>query len=96
MADRDHRDDRKDDETLESPLGIAGTPVTPDAPEHLRASDTDADVRRRRARAGLGPDLDPTHASGMGDVNVEHKGATGIDMGAGGDDTQISDRGTKK
>ena len=85
MADRD----RKDDNTLDSPLGIAGTPVTPDAPDHMRAQDDEASIRRRRARAGLGPDLDPNHASGLGDVNTDADGASGIDMGAGGDGTDI-------
>ena len=85
MADRD----RKDDNTLDSPLGIAGSPVTPDAPEHLKAQDDDASIRRRRARAGLGPDADDRTTTGMGDLQPDHKGATGIDMGAGGDDTGI-------
>jgi hypothetical protein len=85
MADRD----RKDDNTLDSPLGIAGSPVTPDAPDHLKAQDDDASIRRRRARAGLGPDADDRTTNGMGDLQPDHKGATGIDMGAGGDDTGI-------
>jgi hypothetical protein len=85
MADRD----RKDDNTLDSPLGIAGTPVTPDAPDHLKAQDDDASIRRRRARAGLGPDADDRTTDGLGDLQPDHKGATGIDMGAGGDDTGI-------
>ena len=85
MADRD----RKDDNTLDSPLGIAGSPVTPDAPEHLKAQDDEASIRRRRARAGLGPDADDRTTNGMGDLQPDHKGATGIDMGAGGDDTGI-------
>jgi hypothetical protein len=85
MADRD----RKDDNTLDSPLGIAGSPVTPDAPEHLKAQDDEASIRRRRARAGLGPDADDRTTDGLGDLQRDHKGATGIDMGAGGDDTGI-------
>jgi hypothetical protein len=85
MADRD----RKDDNTLDSPLGIAGSPVTPDAPEHLKAQDDEASIRRRRARAGLGPDADDRTTDGLGDLQPDHKGATGIDMGAGGDDTGI-------
>lgn len=94
----DTRDDKRKDASeeptdLESPLGIAGTPVTPDAPDHLRASDDDEEARRRRRR-GLSAEHDRP-GSGMGDVNLDHKGATGIDMGAGGHDTQVSDRGTK-
>jgi hypothetical protein len=85
MADRD----RKEDNTLDSPLGIAGSPVTPDAPEHLKAQDDEASIRRRRARAGLGPDADDRTTDGMGDLQPDHKGATGIDMGAGGDDTGV-------
>ena len=81
--------DRKDETTLDSPLGIAGSPVTPDAPDHLRAKDDEASIRRRRARAGLGPDADDRTTDGMGDVAPDHKGATGIDMGAGGTDTGI-------
>jgi hypothetical protein len=85
MADRD----RKEDNTLDSPLGIAGSPVTPDAPEHLKAQDDEASIRRRRARAGLGPDADDRTTDGLGDLQRDHKGATGIDMGAGGDDTGV-------
>jgi hypothetical protein len=85
MADRDP----KDDNTLDSPLGIAGSPVTPDAPDHLKAQDDEASIRRRRARAGLGPDADDRTTNGKGDLQPDHKGATGIDMGGGGDDTGI-------
>jgi hypothetical protein len=85
MADRD----KKDENTLDSPLGIAGSPVTPDAPDHLKAQDDEASIRRRRARAGLGPDADDRTTDGMGDLQPDHKGATGIDMGAGGDDTGV-------
>jgi hypothetical protein len=85
MADRNE----KDDNTLDSPLGIAGSPVTPDAPDHLRAQEDEASIRRRRARAGLGPDADDRTTDGLGDLQKDHKGATGIDMGAGGDDTGI-------
>ena len=85
MADRD----RKDENTLDSPLGIAGSPVTPDAPEHLKAQDDEASIRRRRARAGLGADADDRTTDGLRDLQKDHKGATGIDMGAGGDDTGI-------
>jgi hypothetical protein len=85
MAERD----QKDENTLDSPLGIAGSPVTPDAPEHLKAQDDEASIRRRRARAGLGADADDRTTDGLGDLQRDHKGATGIDMGAGGDDTGI-------
>jgi hypothetical protein len=94
MDKRDRTDDRDESQNdLETPLGIAGSPVTPDAPDHLRASNDPDEARRRRDRA-LSPEQD-TPRSGMGDVNRDHKGATGIDMGAGGHNTQVSDRGTK-
>jgi hypothetical protein len=91
MGDRD----RKDENTLDSPLGIAGTPVTPDAPDHLRAQHDEASIKRRRDRAGLGPDLDPSHASGLGDLNTDADGAAGIDMGAGGEGTNIKEGGKR-
>lgn len=78
---------------LENPLGIGGTPVTPDAPDHMRASNDEEEARRRRNR-GLSADNDVPRDP-MADVNRDHKGATGIDMGAGGHNTQISDKGTK-
>lgn len=86
MENRDDKRERDEAETdLESPLGIAGTPVTPDAPDHLRASTDDEEARRRRKRA-LEDDHDPRR--GMDDINYEHKGATGIDLGG-------HERGTK-
>jgi hypothetical protein len=94
MEKREWKRDREEPKTdLESPLGIAGTPVTPDAPDHMRASDDDEEARRRRNR-GLSADND-TPRDPLADVNRDHKGATGIDMGAGGHNTQISDKGTK-
>jgi hypothetical protein len=93
MEKRDRKRKRDESQTdLENPLGIAGTPVTPDAPDRLRAS-SDEEARRRRNR-GLSADNDVPRDP-LADVNRDHKGATGIDMGAGGHNTQISDRGTK-
>jgi hypothetical protein len=91
MADRDP----KDETSLDSPLGIAGSPVNPDARDHMAVDNDEASIRRRRARAGLGPDLDPTHATGMGDLNVDLDGAASIDMGAGGEGTDIKERGKR-
>jgi hypothetical protein len=88
-------DDRKDDNTLDSPLGIAGTPVTPDAPDHLRARDDEASIRRRRARAGIGPDADDRTTDGLGDLNTDADGAAGIDMGYGGEGTGIKESGKR-
>ena len=70
--DRDHQD-------LEDPLGIAHQPVAPDG--RIRASNDEASVRRRRKRA-LGEDVEESSAVGGAD---DPEGATGIDMGAGGD-----------
>jgi hypothetical protein len=96
MDNRDrNRETNEEREDLESPLGIAHEPITQDASDRIRASDDEASVRRRRARAGLGPDADDRTTDGLGDINRDHKGATGIDMGSGGHNTQISSRGTK-
>lgn len=95
MENRDRTRERNEEQNdLESPLGLAGSPVTPDAPEHLRASDDEDEARRRRNRA-LSADNDAPRTDGLGDINRDHKGATGIDMGAGGSGTNISDRGAK-
>lgn len=94
MDNRDRNRDTNDAESndLENPLGIAREPVPQDASDRIRASDDEASVRRRRARAGLGPDGDDRTTDGLGDLNRDAKGATGIDMGAGGQDTQISSK----
>jgi hypothetical protein len=81
MANRD--DDRID---LESPLGISGEPVTKD--DRIRASNDEESVRRRRARA-LGESGDDRLTDGMGDINTDPDGAAGIDMGYGGEGTDI-------
>ena len=80
MDKRDHTsaDDRID---LEDPLGIAHEPVTKD--DRIRASSDEASVRRRRKRAGLGPELEP-RSTGLGDLDLDPSGATSIDMGYGG------------
>jgi hypothetical protein len=94
MEKRDRKRKRDESQTdLESPLGIAGSPVTPDAPDRLRASNDEEEARRRRNR-GLSAEHD-TPRDPLADINRDHKGATGIDMGAGGHNTQISDKGTK-
>jgi hypothetical protein len=81
MANRD--DDRMD---LESPLGIAGTDVPRD--DRIRASNDEESARRRRARA-LGESGDDRLTDGMGDINVDPDGAAGIDMGYGGEGTDV-------
>jgi hypothetical protein len=91
MDNRD-RDDKID---LGNPLGLGGTPVTPDAPDHLRAKDDEESIRRRRARAGIGPFGDDRTTDGLGDLNTDRDGATGIDMGYGGDGTDVKPGGTR-
>lgn len=88
--DRDLGDE--DRTSLEDPLGIAREPVSRD--DRIRASSDEASVRRRRKRAGLGPELEE-RSTGLGDLDMDPQGATGIDMGYGGQGTDISDKGTK-
>ena len=82
----------KDRMDLESPLGLADEPITRTSSDHLEST-SDPSSRRRRARA-LGEDGIERPATGTGAID-EHDGATGIDMGYGGDGTNISDRGSK-
>jgi hypothetical protein len=80
---------------LDSPLGIAGHPVPQDESDRIRATDDEASVRRRRARAGLGPDADDRSTNGLGDLNTDADGAAGIDMGYGGEGTNIKETGKR-
>jgi hypothetical protein len=81
MKKRDH------DTDLESPLGLADEPIATTPSDHLEGGDPAS--RRRRARA-LGEDGIDRQTSGLGDLlGDEHDGATGIDMGSGGDGTNI-------
>ena len=81
MKKRDH------DTDLESPLGLADEPIAITPSDHLEGGDPAS--RRRRARA-LGEDGIDRQSSGLGDLlGDEHDGATGIDMGSGGDGTGI-------
>jgi hypothetical protein len=83
------RRERDTDATdLESPLGLADEPITQSSSDHI-VNTGDASSRRRRARA-LGEDGIERQSSGLGDVlGDEHDGATSIDMGYGGDGTNI-------
>jgi hypothetical protein len=74
---------------LEDPLGIAGTPVPHD--ERIHASNDEESIRKRRARAGLGTELEERYTG----LEEHEGGATGIDMGYGGQGTNVSDKGTK-
>lgn len=79
---------RHRDSDLESPLGLADEPITRTASDHL-PDDGTAESRRKRTRA-LGEDGIDRQTSGLGDLlGDEHDGATGIDMGSGGDGTNI-------
>jgi hypothetical protein len=82
----DNRDRTPDDRIdLEDPLGIAREPVTKD--DRIRAS-SDADSVRRRRRRALGEDVEESQM-GLGDLDDDPSGATGIDMGGGGKGTDI-------
>ena len=73
----------QDSNDLDSPLGLADEPIVRTAEDHLEGS-TDPSSRRRRARA-LGED----GIDSSGSTQDEHDGATSIDMGYGGDGTNI-------
>ena len=83
--DRDPEDDDRMD--LESPLGLAGEPVPKD--DRIHASDDEESVRRRRVRAGIGHQVEERRSTGLGDVNIDPDGAASIDMGSGGEGTDI-------
>lgn len=93
MDNRDHdRDVSRDEDKidLESPLGLAGEAVTKDAnDDRIRASNDEEEVLRRRARAGLGYQVEERHSTGLGDLNTDLDGAAGIDMGSGGEGTDV-------
>ena len=77
--------DRND---LESPRGLADEPIVKTPSDHIENSG-DSTSRRRRSRA-LGEDGIDNQSSVLGDVlGDEHDGATGIDMGYGGDGTNV-------
>jgi hypothetical protein len=81
----DKRDtDRLD---LENPLGIADEPIVKTPSDHLPQSGDPA-AKRRRARA-LGEDGIEHPTDPLGDRNVDPDGAAGIDMGYGGEGTDI-------
>jgi hypothetical protein len=77
--------DRND---LESPLGLADEPIVTTPSDHIE-NRGDSTSRRRRTRA-LGEDGIDSQSTGLGDLlGDEHDGATGIDMGYGGDGTNV-------
>ena len=82
--------DEEDRQDLANPLGISGEPVPQNESDRIRASHDEASVRRRRKRAGLGPDGDDRTTDGRpGDLNIDPDGAAGLDMGYGGEGTDI-------
>jgi hypothetical protein len=83
MAKRNRDRDRID---LESPLGLAAEPITRTPSDHI-PDDGTPESRRRRARA-LGEDGIERDHTGT-DLNVDPDGAAGIDMGYGGEGTDI-------
>lgn len=79
-------DDVEDDDTMRSGdvLGLGGAAV-PKMPGDPSAADDPESVARRRERA-LG-DEEPTRTE---DPDRQRSGATGIDMGSGGQGTHLS------
>jgi hypothetical protein len=80
----DDRDRRDNDLDLEDPLGIAHEPVEPDP--RIHSSNDPASVRRRRERA-LGPRS--TERRTIVGESDDPQGAKGVDMGGGGDGTDV-------
>ena len=91
MDNRDRDRDFGDEDRmgLDDPLGIAREPVSQDS--NIKASSDEESVRRRRKRAGLGPEFEE-RSTGIGDLDLDPHGATGIDMGYGGQGTNLSDK----
>jgi hypothetical protein len=83
--DREPEDDDRMD--LESPLGLAGEAVPKD--DRIRASNDEESVRRRRARAGIGHQVEERRSTGLGDLKSDPDGASGVDMGYGGEGTDV-------
>ena len=83
--DRDRNDANEDRMSLDDPLGIAHEPVRPEG--NIRASNDAESIRRRRRRA-LGDD-EPEETNGLGALNGDPDVASGIDMGYGGEGTDI-------
>ncbi len=78
--DLDRDDDRLD---LENPLGIADEPIARSESDHL---DDSEDVRRRRRARALGEDGMDGNSTPSRD---DHGGASSIDMGYGGEGTDV-------
>ena len=86
MTDKNREDDRLD---LGNPLGLSDEPISRSDADHVDSSN-DPLARRRRARA-LGEDgIERDHTGS--DINVDPDGAAGIDMGYGGEGTDVGRR----
>ena len=86
MTHKNRDDDRID---LGNPLGLADEPIAKSSEDHMAGS-SDSMQRRRRARA-LGEDgIEQDHTGS--DLNVDPDGAAGIDMGYGGEGTDVGTR----
>ena len=72
-----------DDKIKDGILGLGGSPVPKEPGDPTAANDPES-VARRRARMRQGEAEDQAE-----ETNEQRKGATGIDMGAGGQDTGI-------
>jgi len=75
-----------DERDLENTLGVANEPIKQAETDRVRATNDEASVRRRRARA-RGPRVEERHSTGLGDMNTDPDGAAGTDMGYGGEGT---------
>ena len=81
---------RDRDENLADPLGLDNQPISTDASDHLE-SNPDPEARRPRARA-LGEDGIEKPADPQAEDNIDPDGAAGIDMGYGGEGTDVKGR----
>ncbi|HTM05203.1 MAG TPA: hypothetical protein VL173_16955 [Vicinamibacterales bacterium] len=80
-----HDDDQID---LGDPLGLANEPIVTNAADHIENGPSAGAARRRRARA-LGEDGIEQDHTGT-DINADPDGAAGIDMGYGGEGTDVT------
>lgn len=83
-------DRNRDQLDLEDPLGLADEPVKRSEGDHLD-SRLSPEQRRRRARA-LGEDGIEHRADPQAEDNIDPDGAAGIDMGYGGEGTDVKGR----
>lgn len=83
-------DRNRDQMDLEDPLGLADEPVKRSEGDHLE-NRLSPEQRRRRARA-LGEDGIERRADPQAEDNIDPDGAAGIDMGYGGEGTDVKGR----